>query len=151
MSEEAALEAAALGLLATREHSRAELARKLGKKVDSELVQAVLDGLATRGLQSDTRYAQSLIRSRLAKGQGPLVIQRDLKQSGIETWLIDQAMEEAAPDWAALLQQVAGRKFGPEPVADYKEAAKRARFLAQRGFESEMIRRLLSRDGFSSF
>lgn len=138
------LEAAALRLLATREHSRAELEYKLaGKADDKAQLTEVLDGLAERGLQSNARYAESLIRSRLDKGQGPLLIRRDLKQQGIEPALIEDALAQAEPDWQAILERVAERKFGSEAPADYKEATKRARFLAQRGFEPETIRDFL--------
>lgn len=138
------LEAAALRLLATREHSRAELEYKLaGKADDKAQLTEVLDGLAERGLQSNARYAESLIRSRLDKGQGPLLIRRDLKQQGIEPALIEDALALAEPDWQAILERVAERKFGSEAPADYKEATKRARFLAQRGFEPETIRDFL--------
>lgn len=138
------LEAAALRLLATREHSRAELEYKLAGKADNKAqLTEVLDGLAERGLQSNARYAESLIRSRLDKGQGPLLIRRDLKQQGIEPALIEDALAQAEPDWQAILERVAERKFGSEAPVDYKEATKRARFLAQRGFEPETIRDFL--------
>lgn len=137
------LEAAAIRLLATREHSLAELERKLSGKAGREIIAEVLNGLAQQGLQSDARFAEVFIRSRLDKGQGPLLIRRDLRQLGIDDSLVDEALAEAAPDWQAILERVAERKFGSEAPADYKEATKRARFLAQRGFESEAIRDFL--------
>lgn len=137
------LEAAAIRLLATREHSRSELERKLAGKADKALIAEVLDGLAQQGLQSDERFTEIFTRSRLDKGQGPLIIRRDLRQLGIDSSLIDEAMAEAEPDWRAMMQRVAERKFGAEKPTDYKEATKRARFLAQRGFEPEAIRDFL--------
>lgn len=144
--ERAAVEAAALRLLSIREHGRAELGRKLKGRATDELIAEVLDDLGERGLQSDARYAEGQVRLRLEKGQGPLLIRRDLGQTGIDPELMDAALAEAAPDWPALLQALIERKFGPKPPADYKDAAKRARFLAQRGFDAEMIRRVLLRD-----
>jgi regulatory protein len=145
-NEWAATQAAALRFLSIREHSRAELRRKLKGRAADALIDDILDDLGERGLQSDTRYAEGQVRLRLEKGQGPLLIRRDLGQTGIDPELIKAALADAAPDWPALLQALVKRKFGPEPPADYREATRRARFLAQRGFDAEMIRRELFSD-----
>ena len=65
----------ALGLLVRREHSRKELTRKLAAKgLESEDVTAAVERLAAEGWQDDTRFAESLVRSRAGNGYGPLRI-----------------------------------------------------------------------------
>src|SRR4051812_41544139 len=62
------LRSRAIGLLARREYSRAELrARLLGERApegapDTAAVDVLLDELTAEGLLSDARFAQSLVR-----------------------------------------------------------------------------------------
>jgi regulatory protein len=48
-----------------------------------------------------------------------------------------------AGDWPQRLAEVHDRRFGPGAPSDLQELARRARFLEQRGFPSEAIRRFL--------
>ena len=140
-----ALRERALGLLARREHSRLELRRKLA---DDDLapvtLEGVLDDLAAAGLQSDRRYAESFVRSRIARGQGPVRIRQELRRRGVEAALAEQALEEAEADWTDLLREAHRKRFGDAPPDDRREQARRARFLAQRGFPEAAIRKLLT-------
>lgn len=147
-----ALRAAAMDLLARREHSRHELLRKLGARFPSEAegprLAAVLDRLAEEGLQSDERCAEALVRSGRGRGQGPLRIRQDLWQRGI----VDQVASAALAgleDWHELAAAVLTQKFGGEPPEDRKQWARRARFLASRGFPEGLVRQVLkaSEDG----
>ena len=58
----------AIALLARREHSRIELARKLERRLeegqDRGDIDAVLDELERRKLLSETRFAASVLRAR---------------------------------------------------------------------------------------
>jgi len=144
----AALRDRALGLLARREHSRFELRRKLSDAAaEPGELDAVLDDLAAAGLQSDRRYAESFVRSRIERGQGPLRIRKELRQRGVEAALAEQALAEAEVDWDARLRDVHRKRFGSTPPADRREQARQARFLAQRGFPDAAIRDLLTDPG----
>ena len=134
----------AMNLLARREHARAELERKLDNRgFDSRLVQVVLDELACEGLQSDTRFAESLVASAARRGTGPAHARMKLRQCGVDADLAQQAMDDCDADWVELAAAVRARKFGDAPPDDYRERAKQARFLQQRGFDSEIIFRIL--------
>ena len=140
-----ALRARALGLLARREHSRAELRRKLATRdTDREALEELLGRLAAANLQSDERFAESFLRSRVERGQGPLRIREELRQRGVDDATAAAALEAAAVDWGELLRAVHRKRFGSAPPADRREFAQRARFLAQRGFAAEAIRNLLT-------
>ena len=137
-------EAAAVRLLARREHSRAELARKLARRgVPGELVEATLDALGARRLQSDSRYAETLVNSRIGRGQGPVRIRRELAEQGVSSAEIEAALAAADADWFELARDVRRRRFGSDVPAEWKERARQARFLEYRGFSGDQIRHAL--------
>lgn len=107
------------------------------------LIEATLDALAEDGLQSDARYAEVLIRSRVNRGQGPLRIRADLRQRGLEGEAVEPLLEDYAEQWPELAQQVVERRFGGDAAADRGEWARRARFLAGRGFPESLVGRVL--------
>ncbi|MCU7796974.1 MAG: recombination regulator RecX [Candidatus Thiodiazotropha sp. (ex Semelilucina semeliformis)] len=131
-------------MLAAREHSRRELRRKLAKRqVEPELLEQVLDRLQQTGLQSDERFTESFIESRVRKGQGPVRIRSELRERGIGAALIERYLEIYEDEWRALLENVHDAKYGVGRVRETKELAKRARFLEYRGFPGELIRQFL--------
>jgi len=135
---------AAMNLLARREQSRRELEQKLVRRFGKpELVDRVLQDLADEGLQSDRRFAESFLRQRIARGQGPLRIRQEVRQRGIDDAEINAALVSEAPDWFALAERVYRHKFGDTPPADIKEKARRCRFMQYRGFTSEHFQHLL--------
>lgn len=103
----------------------------------------MLDRLQRDGLQSDERFTESFIESRIGKGQGPVRIRRGLQERGIDSELTDRYLEIYASEWRELLAEVHDAKFGHGQVRESKELAKRARFLEYRGFPGEMIRSFL--------
>jgi len=137
-----ALKARALRLLSGREHSRAELTRKLAGAGESEAIEALLDRLEEVDLLSDARFAQSYIRSRQAR-LGNQRLRLELKQRGVAEHLIDAALQESIEgDDDARARQVWQKKFGTPPT-DAREWAKQARFLQGRGFAADIIHRIL--------
>jgi regulatory protein len=143
----ARVEAAAVRLLAGREHSRAELARKLDERgAPGELIEDVLASLAERGLQSDERYAESLITSRTGRGQGPVRIRRELAERGVASAVIEAALEAADADWSQLARATRCKRFGFETPSEWNERVRQSRFLEYRGFNSAQIRFALGDD-----
>ena len=135
------VEAAAVRLLARREHSTEELTRKLlAKRYDRDLVAAVVEKLTTKRMVSDERFAASLVHHRARRGQGPVRIRADLRQQGIAGPMIDKEFEAAGVDWNRLAAEVRQRRFGAAPPANAAQRAKQARFLQYRGFSADQIR-----------
>lgn len=133
----------AMDLLARREHSRQELKQKLFKRFkDLELIDQQLDQLVSENLQSDERYAESLLRQRLSSGHGPIRIRQEMRQKGISDSKISAAIEAEEPDWYELAEETFKKKFGQAPACDVKEQAKRSRFMQYRGFSVEHYQRL---------
>ncbi len=129
-----------MGLLARREHGRAELARKLAAHGTEEEIANVLAELESEGLLSDTRAAAAYVRAHGARF-GAARLRQDLRARGLDPEI---AGEEAAQLGSELERAriVWQKKFGAVP-ADAREWARQARFLQGRGFSGDVIRRLL--------
>lgn len=134
-------------MLATREHSRAELKRKLEAKAEEgDDVEAVLDRMAETGLQSDERFAESYVRSHASR-VGTQRLQYELLRRGVTDDVASKALSETLEeDELTRARGVWLKKFG-QPPSERQEWARQARFLQSRGFSAEIIRKLL-RDGF---
>ncbi len=135
----------AVRLLAQREHSSAELARKLrGKGLNEGLVAQIIDELQDRDLQSDERFVESFLRGRIRKGYGPLRIRQELSQRGIGEALAEASLTRAAEFWIDVAEQCRSKRFGDPPSGgDADSWNAQARFLSRRGFPSDIIYRVL--------
>lgn len=132
----------AVRLLARREHTRAELLRKLAPHGTEEEITTVIGQLTQQGLQSDARFAAAYVRSNAAR-HGQARLRQTLRTKGVEAELINEQLVDAdMGDEASRAAALWRRKFGT-PAADAKEWARQARFLQARGFSSDIIRRLL--------
>lgn len=130
--------------LALREHSRAELARKLqAKGFEAEAIDAALSRLEDNGLQSDERFLELFVRGQFAKGHGIQRIRQELRLKGIKSEGLEECLAEY--DWNEALERVHDKKFGSGAPANAKDYAVRIRFLSQRGFEQDRIQALLRR------
>ena len=141
----AKIRSAAMDLLTGREFSRAELAKKLDKRFDSDpAIASELDRLQEEGLQSDQRFTEAFLRSRIYRGHGLARIRLDVRQKGIGDDLLNAAVEATDTDWFRLAREVADRKFGRSPATEQKDRARRMRFLQYRGFNFDQIKYALS-------
>ena len=142
--EREAVFARAMRMLARREHSARELSRKLIAKGHArDDVQHVLGSLAEQGLQSDQRFAEVYVRSRVSKGYGPIRIRQDLYQRGLNDELIDAELTCSAERWIGLAISVRSKRFSEAQPADRDAWNTQARFLARRGFPADLIYRVL--------
>ncbi|MDO3385147.1 regulatory protein RecX, partial [Gilvimarinus sp. SDUM040013] len=74
------------------------------------------------------------------QGQGMIKIRFELQRKGVDSELVAWAFEAADIDWFELAVDRYKRKYKAAlAVDDYKERAKRMRFMSQRGFTSEQI------------
>jgi len=138
----------ALRYLARREHSRAELERKLQRRVQDlpqasarQQIAAALDALAATGLLSEQRAAEALVRARAGRN-GDLKLRQEMRQRGFGDEDIAQALASTAGAEFERARQVWRQRFGA-PAPDAAGRAKQARFLAGRGFSAEAISRLV--------
>lgn len=138
------LKARALRYLSARDYSRKELAGKLLRFVEEgDDLDALLGWLEEQGFLSDTRFAESLVRRRMGR-YGNSRIRQELKNHQVADMLPDGAMQELIQNEATRAHDVWERKFGTRP-ADAKERARQMRFLQQRGFSSDAIRKVMAK------
>ena len=133
------LRARALRLLARREHSRAELERKLGPHAGSaEVIAGVVEALVQKKQLSDERYAEERART-LSRKYGAARIRQDLKARGVDPELVSRVSAEGELERA---RGILERKYR-QPAVTREERAKRMRFLQGRGFSSDVVVALL--------
>ena len=131
----------ALNLLARREHSRAELARKLAPHVEDEDLDGLLDDLEREKLLSNARYAEMLAHARSGR-HGSLRLKADLRDKGVPAEVMESTLAEAREQDLDAARAVWLKKFGEAP-RDAAERVKQMRFLAGRGFPLDVVRRVV--------
>lgn len=137
----------AIQLLASREHSRLQLFRKLtSRDFSPEDVNPILDQLAQEGLQSDARFAESFVRSKADRGQGPIRIAAELREHGINDAMVADYLDATDSAWYELARKVREKRFGADLPEDYATRSKQARFLQYRGFNAEQVRVALGQE-----
>ncbi|PKM22169.1 MAG: hypothetical protein CVV10_05680, partial [Gammaproteobacteria bacterium HGW-Gammaproteobacteria-14] len=133
-----------LDWLARRDYSRVEITRKLkrkfgkegGDEVDADIAE-ILGWLEEHRFLDESRYIEVLIRSALERGHGLLRLRQDMKQRGLASPLIEQALLELDVDWFEQARGLRERRFGLKAVVDQKEKARQLRYLQYRGFTAE--------------
>lgn len=133
----------ALGLLARREHSRRELRTKLDQSgYASDEADAAIARLGEQHYQDDDRFAEALLRSRIARGYGPLRLRMELNSHGLADERIRELLEAADVDWAGCATDQLRRHYGSVGSADRAERLRRAQFLLRRGFAATTVHRV---------
>ena len=135
----------AIRILGQREHSESELRAKVARKVRElppEALDQVVDELKQLDLLSDSRFAETLIRSRISRGYGPYYIRQELNQKGVDAELAAQLLDELAVDWLEHASDLVQRRH-PNSAEDHKVWSKAARFLQRRGFSAEVVTKVL--------
>ena len=137
----------ALELLTRREHTRRELARKLAAHAeDPAAIERVLDELEGRGWLSESRVAEQLIHARRARF-GARKIERDLRDRGVSEEAVAAAMPTVKEGELEAARAVWRRKFSGRQPRNQAERARQARFLQGRGFDLEVIMKILKDGG----
>lgn len=134
-------------MLARREHSYSEIARKLSLKgIESEAYSPILEEFRDADIQSDERFAESRARALYMKGKGPRAIKLDLQQYGVSEYCVSRAFDEIEPDWFESAKAVKIKKFGDFFESDFGLRQKQKQFLQYRGFYQEHIEYAVSGD-----
>lgn len=137
------LKGRALRYLAAREHSRAELERKLAahEETPGQLAQ-LLDELQAKDFISEARVVESVINRRAARF-GAARIKYELLNKGLGAEAVAAAVASLKSNELERAREIWRKKFDG-PAADPAGRAKQMRFLAARGFGGEVIRRVVS-------
>jgi regulatory protein len=132
----------ALRLLARREHSRAELTRKLEQAgFSGDVIASLLDHFEAKTWLSDQRFAESYIADHRARA-GNIKLAYDLRQRGVSDSIIEDVLNNNRDSELDRAREVWKKKFGLSPL-DMAERIRQTRFLQSRGFTAEIIRKTL--------
>jgi regulatory protein len=139
-----------LRCLELRSHARRDLGRRLVRKGHpKQAVESALERATALGLLDDAAFAQDYVRTRAARGRGPLRLTRDLLAMGVERSLIDRALAVEWPegsDGTSVPLGLATKRaaqLGPLP-----RPTKRRRvlaYLARRGFSGREVTEMVER------
>ena len=141
-AQQLSLKGRALRLLSGREHSRAELERKLAAhETEAGQLAQVLDELQAKDFINEDRVIESVLHRRSAK-LGSARIQQELQSKGLDPERTAEALAQLKHTEQARAEQLWQKKFG-SVSADPKERARQARFLLSRGFSGDIVRKLV--------
>jgi regulatory protein len=136
------LKGRALRLLSGREHSRAELERKLAPyEEEAGSLTRILDELQAKDFINEQRVVESVLYRRAAK-LGSSRIQHELQSKGLDSDTVRSAVAALHSSELERAREVWRKKFSL-PSADAAGRAKQMRFLAARGFSGEVVRRVV--------
>ena len=130
--------------LSIREHSQLELRNKLSDKgySNDEIFDAINE-FASKDIQSDLRFTEEFIRSRLKKNKGPRLITSELINRGISESIISKKLLEIPEsEWHKLATAALAKKLNTFTSTVHNEE-KIYSFLISRGFEYKMIKYVL--------
>lgn len=121
-------------MLARREHSRTELARRLlARGGDPQEIDRALDALEREGYLSDARFAQMLV-ARKAQRLGKRAIANAMRARGVDAEAAKEALGTLGDaDELAHARNAWARRF-KVPPADERARARQVRFLLARGY-----------------
>ena len=138
----ASLRERALRLLARREHSRAELARKLATAGFARAEPGLLlDDFESKNWLSDQRFAESYVADHRARA-GSIKLAYDLRQRGVADSVIESVLSDNRDSELDRAREIWRKKFNALPN-NAAEKAKQIRFMQSRGFTGEVIRRAI--------
>jgi regulatory protein len=130
MREPGAAQEVALRALRHRDLSARELDQRLRTRgYDEGERDETIEALVRTGIVDDGRFAENRARSLASRGAGDALIRHTLARAGIESDLIEGALETIEPEDERARLVVERRGAGP----------KTARYLGGKGFSDETI------------
>jgi regulatory protein len=133
----------ALRLLSRREHSRAELERKLAQyETEPGELAKVLDSLQAKDFINEGRVVASVLYRRAPK-LGALRVKQELQSKGLAPEAVAEAVAQLRTSELERAREVWRKKFGTPPE-DAAARGKQMRFLASRGFGGDTIHKVVA-------
>jgi len=142
-----------LRILALRDHSEAELKRKLKEKgYEEQGIGESVARLRELGLLDDARFARSFASSAVRNGRGyGGRLKLELARRGVEAGIVSEVLAEISEEFSEselLAGMIARRYAGFDPAtATDKEKRKVVGYLQRKGFSLSVIFRQLNGHG----
>lgn len=135
----------AYAVLTRREYSKAEFTKKLLEyAVDENEVFELVEEFIESNYQSDARVADIVLRSQIRQGKGPQRIKQVLQKKEIDEYHILEDIKET--NWLEEVYNLKVKKFGIQVEKDPKLKAKQIRFLQYRGFDLDLILKVVNNE-----
>ena len=127
--------------LSIREHSKLELQNKLSQKGhDLSDIRECINEFSSKDVQSDIRFTEEFIRSKLKKNKGPRLISSELVSRGITDSIINKKISEISyQEWCTVAFLALKKKLNGSSVS-IEDKDKIYSFLISRGFDHKMIK-----------
>jgi SOS response regulatory protein OraA/RecX len=136
-TENKAAKRLSLYLLARRSYFSEELKRKLKLKfLSPSAIEYALCACKRLGYLDDERAKELFIEKERRRGRGPQLIACKLRERGVSA--------EVKSDQIAEMRALLKTRYQKRDLKDFKERQKVARLLLQRGFDFELIKKLLN-------
>jgi regulatory protein len=140
----------ALGMLARRELSEAQVRQRLARKGhEPGAIDTAVARLRDERAIDDTRVAGAIARIEASvKRRGRLRVRRKIEQAGIASATARRAVDdtfESIDDEALLEASLAKRLRGRQPIADQTEFRRLYRYLLGQGFDPDRVLAALKR------
>jgi regulatory protein len=139
----------ALKALSRRDHSEAEIRRKLHQRdISSGAIDEVVDGLLDAGYLNDARFARAFAESAIRNGRGyGFRIRFDLLRRGIAEDIIEESLGTLGAEYeeSGMLRELMAKRypdFDPR-VADDRQKRRVTGYFQRRGFSLAAIVRVL--------
>ncbi|GIV33955.1 MAG: regulatory protein RecX [Chitinophagales bacterium] len=136
---------------ASAERCRQDVIRKLSQSgVEPATIEKLIRRLERRGFLDEKRYARLFAREKFhLSAWGKIKIRHALRQKGISDDLIEVALEEIPQEeYLATLRKLFSQKIHALAATDKASRKEKVfRYLAGRGFEPDLITRLMENDG----
>ncbi|MDX8388992.1 MAG: regulatory protein RecX [Mariprofundaceae bacterium] len=130
-------------LLGYREYCETEIRYKLQQRnIASDLIDTVISQLQQAGYQSDFRYAESFLRSRMARGEAPWLAAQKASQRGVDADALQIAVANAESTFDSFAHcRTLLQHRDPHALRHHDERVwqRHARFLRNKGYDADTI------------
>ena len=134
-------------LLSRRGYLKRELEEKLkAKKISDEVIQEILLKCEKQGYLDDRREISLFVKRRIERGEGPLMIAMQLRRKGkmageeardcVRRLFADGEQEKQIEKWMK-------KRYHHNSLRDLKERQRAYRFLRGKGFDEQLVRKVL--------
>lgn len=113
--------------------------------VSQENADKVISEFQTMGYINDAEWLESFVRSQLARKTGPKMIEYKLRNKGFSEELIEELLERCCTEETQedRLRTILQTKYKNKDLTDYNEKQKVIAALARKGFDFELIIRII--------
>lgn len=139
----------AIQLLTRKSYTIREIQLRLKRyDIDEDVIDHVVSWLQQLRYIDDRRYAQQWVEQRIRlRGYGPLRLQRELQQKGVDRRYIDEALAPYDEEHFVALAWEHGEKYVRRHLGEDTMAVRRKvyAYLQRRGFSTPIIHRVVQR------